>query len=42
MAEDLKNKQEELLEDELDKVAGGVEAGPARRPGETAQGVTGF
>ena len=28
MAEDLKNKQEELLEDELDKVAGGV-AGPA-------------
>ena len=40
MAEDLKNKQEELLEDELDKVAGGV-AGPGR-PGKTAQGVTGF
>ena len=37
MAEDLKNKQEELLEDELDKVAGGV-AGPGK-PGETAQGL---
>ena len=30
MAEDLKNKQEELLEDELDKVAGGVEGGPKK------------
>ena len=34
MAEDLKNKQEELLEDELDKVAGGVDH---KRTGETAQ-----
>ena len=34
MAEDLKNKQEELLEDELDKVAGGVDR---IRTGETAQ-----
>ena len=30
MAEDLKNKQEELLEDELDKVAGGVAGGPKK------------
>ena len=37
MAEDLKNKQEELLEDELDKVAGGV--GNPGKPGETAQGL---
>lgn len=37
MAEDLKNKQEELLEDELDKVAGGTAGKPGR--GETAQGL---
>ena len=40
MAEDLKNKQEDLLEDELDKVAGGVSGGP--KPGDTAQGMSGF
>ena len=39
MAEDLKNKQEELLEDELDKVAGGNVNGTPK-PGDTPQGVT--
>ena len=38
MAEDLKNKQEELLEDELDNVAGGV--GNPGKPGLTSELIT--